>query len=125
VKKLQPMPKSSSGRLREKQNPEEPHAKTKGMSRPVGRVSGTESKPLRWGNTAYWEAAGLMLLGILLIVYRWRGTLLMLINPGYVNVALLAGLCCWAWGLAVGEEPKLPLLKSMPHYWGRGWAQDC
>jgi uncharacterized repeat protein (TIGR03943 family) len=102
------MPKSSSGRLREKQNPEEPHAKTKGMSRPVGRVSGTESKPLRWGNTAYWEAVGLMLLGILLIVYRWRGTLLMLINPGYVNVALLAGLCLLGLGIGRWRGAKVP-----------------
>ncbi|MCF2971643.1 TIGR03943 family protein [Synechococcus sp. Nb3U1] len=53
------------------------------------------------GNTAYWEAAGLMLLGILLVVYRWRGTLLMLISPSYVNVALLAGLCLL--GLGIGR----------------------
>ncbi|WP_244350978.1 TIGR03943 family putative permease subunit [Thermostichus vulcanus] len=54
---------------------------------------------LLWGNTAYWEAAGLILLGLLLVVYRWRGTLLMLINPNYVNVALLAGLCLLGLGM--------------------------
>ncbi|MEN9201752.1 MAG: TIGR03943 family protein [Thermostichus sp. DG_1_6_bins_120] len=53
-----------------------------------------------WGNTAHWEAAGLILLGSLLVVYRWRGTLLMLINPSYVNVALLAGLCLLGLGIA-------------------------
>jgi putative membrane protein len=53
------------------------------------------------GNPAHWEAAGLILLGILLVVYRWRGTLLMLINPNYVNVALLAGLCLL--GLGIGR----------------------
>ncbi|MFS8841850.1 TIGR03943 family putative permease subunit [Synechococcus sp. W55.2] len=83
------------------------------MSRPVGRVSGTESKPLRWGNTAYWEAVGLMLLGILLIVYRWRGTLLMLINPGYVNVALLAGLCLL--GLGIGRWRGAKVASSEVH----------
>ncbi len=51
-------------------------------------------------NPAYWEATGLMLLGSLLILYRWRGTLLMLINPSYVNVALLAGLCLLGLGIA-------------------------
>ncbi len=51
-------------------------------------------------NTAYWEAVALILLGVLLLVYRWRGTLLMLINPNYVNAALLAGLCLLALGIA-------------------------
>ncbi|MGQ9838889.1 MAG: TIGR03943 family putative permease subunit [Cyanobacteriota bacterium] len=56
---------------------------------------------LLWGNTAHWEAVGLSLLGILLVVYHWRGSLLMLINPNYVNVVLLAGLCLL--GLGIGR----------------------
>lgn len=57
----------------------------------------------RWllrGNPAYWEATALLLLGMLLVVYRWRGTLLLLINPNYVNVALVAGLCLVALGIS-------------------------
>ncbi|MEN9225030.1 MAG: TIGR03943 family protein [Thermostichus sp. HHBFW_bins_43] len=72
----------------------------------------------RWGSTAHWEAAGLILLGGLLIFYRWRGTLLMLINPSYVNVALLAGLCLlglgigrwWGARAAQGDETHSSLL---------------
>jgi putative membrane protein len=82
-----------AGKVRKKENPEREPSKNKLVS--------WLRELLRQGNTAYWEASGLMLLGILLIVYRWRGTLLMLINPSYVNVALLAGLCLL--GLGIGR----------------------
>ncbi|MFS8970404.1 TIGR03943 family putative permease subunit [Synechococcus sp. 'PEA 65AY6A-5F PE A'] len=54
-----------------------------------------------------------MLLGSLLIVYRWRGTLLLLINPAYVNVALLAGLCLL--GLGIGRWRGAKVAPSESH----------
>lgn len=64
-----------------------------------------------------------MLLGSLLIVYRWRGTLLLLINPAYVNVALLAGLCLLGLGIGRWRGPKSRPRKAMSPCWGRAWGR--